>query len=135
MSVLYGKRCPRYETREATAFFEVQHIWEMVLEPGAHPPVDLLPFLKYVPERWAPWKTLCNKTRKMQRALYFGLLAECEERLAKGEENGCFMDEVIKGREQFGLDREMLAWVAQVVLRRCGRRADLFALAGTLGAF
>jgi len=23
---------------------------------GATPPVDLLPFLKYIPERFAPWK-------------------------------------------------------------------------------
>lgn len=118
MSVLYGKRCPRYETHEATAFFEVQHLWEMVHEQGAHPPIDLFPFLKYVPERWARWKTLCNQTRKLQRDLYFGLLDECEERLARGEENGCFMDEVIKGRERFGLDREMLAYAGPLI-RRC----------------
>lgn len=70
MSITYGKRSPRYETRETTAFFHVQHLWEAVLAPGAHPPVDLMPYLKYVPERWAPWKTLCKEIRKLQMGLY-----------------------------------------------------------------
>ncbi|KAJ3721313.1 cytochrome P450 [Lentinula guzmanii] len=107
MSVLYGKRCPRYETREATSFFEAQHLWELALEPGAHPPIDLLPFLRHVPRRWAPWKILCDKTRKAQRELYFGLLDECNQRVQQGDENGCYMEEIIKRQDEFGLDREL----------------------------
>ncbi|KAJ7657112.1 cytochrome P450 [Mycena rosella] len=71
LSDLYGKRAPRYETPETTAFFKAQHEWELVLKPGATPPVDLIPILKYVPERWAKWKRDCTKTRKLQRDLYW----------------------------------------------------------------
>ncbi|KAF7336387.1 Cytochrome p450 [Mycena venus] len=46
LSVLYGKRSPRYETPQTTALFKAQHEWMLVLEPGATPPVDMIPILK-----------------------------------------------------------------------------------------
>ncbi|KAK7052033.1 putative cytochrome P450 [Favolaschia claudopus] len=116
LSVLYGKRAPRYETREATAFFEAQHEWELVLEPGATPPIDLIPILKYVPERWAKWKQDCAKTRKMQRKLYFGLLDEAKERLSQGEENGCFMEEILAKQVELGMDREMTGYLGGILM-------------------
>lgn len=68
-------------------FFFVPHI-------GAHPPVDVLPFLKFLPNSLASWKTLCENTRRMQRKIYFGLLRETEERMSQGHENGCFIEQV-----------------------------------------
>jgi hypothetical protein len=106
LSITYGKRAPRYESYEPTAFFHAQHMWETALAPGSQPPVDFLPILKYVPERWAPWKTLCKEVRKAQRKLYFGLLTECEERVKRGEENGSYMEEVVKRQKEFGMTRE-----------------------------
>ncbi|KAJ7677849.1 cytochrome P450, partial [Mycena polygramma] len=53
LSVLYGKRSPRFETHETVAFYKVEHEWTTLLEPGATPPLDFFPILKYVPERWA----------------------------------------------------------------------------------
>ncbi|KAK0440389.1 uncharacterized protein EV420DRAFT_1133107 [Desarmillaria tabescens] len=52
LSVLYGKRCPRYEFPEAKAFYTVNPLWNHAPEPGAHPPLDLLPFLSYLPGSW-----------------------------------------------------------------------------------
>ncbi len=52
LSVLYGKRCPRYESPEAKAFYTANRLWNHALEPGAHPPLDLLPFLRYLPGSW-----------------------------------------------------------------------------------
>lgn len=94
-----------------TDFFIVQHLWEHALEPGAHPPVDLLPFLNRIPERWAPWKQLCREVRRRQRKLYFGLLEQSENRLHDGNGNGCFMEEVVKTREKYGMDRELSGFV------------------------
>lgn len=50
---------------------------------------------------------LCDKTREAQRKLYFGLLDECLKRVQRGKENGCYMEEVIKRQDEFGLDREL----------------------------
>ncbi|KAK7052015.1 putative cytochrome P450 [Favolaschia claudopus] len=116
LSVLYGKRAPRYESRETTAFFEAQREWHLVLEPGATPPIDLIPILKYVPERWAKWKQDCAKTRQMQRTLYFGLLDETKERLGQGEENGCFMEEILARQVEFGMNREMMGYLGGVLI-------------------
>ncbi|KII85199.1 hypothetical protein PLICRDRAFT_116720 [Plicaturopsis crispa FD-325 SS-3] len=110
LSVLYGKRCPRYDTHEATAFFHSQGLWEHTLEFGVHPPLDLLPILQYVPERFAPWKTLTKEVRKLQRELHLGLLREVEENLTEGAESGCYMEEVMRRREEFRMTREMAAY-------------------------
>ncbi|KAJ7916679.1 cytochrome P450 [Mycena leptocephala] len=116
LSVLYGKRSPRYETPQTTAFFKAQHEWMLVLEPGATPPIDMIPILKYVPERWAKWKRDCAKTRKLQRDLYFGLLDETKERLRKGEENGSYMEEILTRQEEFGMDREITGYLGGVLI-------------------
>ncbi|KAJ7800590.1 cytochrome P450 [Mycena olivaceomarginata] len=103
LSVLYGKRSPRYETPQTTA-------------PVLHPPVDMIPILKYVPERWAKWKRDCAKTRKLQRDLYFGLLDETKERLRRCEENGSYMEEILARQEEFGMDREITGYLGGVLI-------------------
>ncbi|KAK7032180.1 hypothetical protein VNI00_013354 [Paramarasmius palmivorus] len=116
MSVLFGKRCPRYETPESTAFFESMEVWNRCLSPGAVPPVDLLPFLDYIPSRWAWWKGLALETREKQHKLYFGLLDECEQRVARGEENGSYMEGVLVEQKEMGLTREMVGYLGGVLL-------------------
>ncbi|ELU41976.1 cytochrome P450 oxidoreductase, putative [Rhizoctonia solani AG-1 IA] len=110
------ERAPRFETKEVTDFFNAQHSWEEVLEPGAHPPMDLIPILKHVPEALASWKTLCKKTRKLQRDLYFGLLEETERRIANHQENNCFMEQVLARQQEFGMSRELVGYLGGVLL-------------------
>jgi hypothetical protein len=112
LSVTYGKRAPRIQTKEVVDFFNMHPLYEHILMPGSYAPVDQIPILKYVPERWAEWKNACRKVRKMQKDLYFGLLEEVEKRLAdKKEKNGCFMEGVVERAKEFGYDRDMLGSV------------------------
>ena len=109
LSVTYGKRAPRLTTKEVTDFFDMHPHWEHLLFPGSYAPVDFIPLLKYVPARFASWKSVCKMVRKMQRDLYFGLLEEVEQRIAAKEDgNGCFMEDVVKKAEKWGFDREMV---------------------------
>ena len=80
-------------------------MWENLLFPGAFPPVDQVPLLKHVPERFARWKRVCRQVRDLQHDLYFGLLEETEKR---GFENGCFMETIIRRAHEWGLNREMV---------------------------
>lgn len=73
--------------------------------------MDLIPILKRIPERFAPWKAQARHVRDLQRKLYFGLLDECEKRVASGNENGCFMEEVLAKREELELDHELVGYV------------------------
>ncbi|KAJ7445958.1 cytochrome P450 [Mycena galericulata] len=107
LSVLCGKRAPRYETPETTTFFHVTREWELLLEFGATPPVDMIPFLKLVPERWAKWKRDSKNIRALQRALYFGLLDEAAERVRRGDGNGSYIEELIVRQDELGMDKEM----------------------------
>ncbi|KAJ7916802.1 cytochrome P450 [Mycena leptocephala] len=116
LSVLYGKRSPRFETPETVASFKVEHEWVTLLEAGATPPMDFFPILKYVPERFAKWKRDCKNVRKMQRDLYFGLLDDTQERLRRGEGNGSFVEELISRQEELGMDREMTGYLSGILI-------------------
>ncbi|KAK7032159.1 hypothetical protein VNI00_013333 [Paramarasmius palmivorus] len=109
MSILFGKRCPRYESVESEAFFRIADGWNRALSPTV-PPVDLLPFLDYLPEKIAWWNTLANDVRQMQRKLYFGLVDECEARMKRGENNGSFMENLLLRQKELGLDRELVGY-------------------------
>ncbi|KAF7333382.1 putative cytochrome P450 [Mycena venus] len=93
--MLYGKRAPRYETPEISGFFNVLHEFNTILGPGAAPPVDAIPILKFVPERWAKWKRECKRIRNLQRTLYFGMVEETRDRIRRGEGNGSYMEELL----------------------------------------
>jgi len=115
-SVLFGRRAPRIETKEVSETFEITHLWGELLSPGAQPPVDFLPFLKYLPTPLASWKTLCDTMRHLTRKTYFGLLRETEERVARGFENGCFMEQVLARQSEFGMSRELIGSLGGVMI-------------------
>ncbi|KAJ6551143.1 cytochrome P450 [Mycena capillaripes] len=116
LSVLYGKRSPRFETPETVASFEVEHEWVTLLEAGATPPLDFFPILKYVPERWAKWKRDCRNVRTLQRNLYFNLLDDTQERLRQGEGNGSYVEELVERQEELGMDREMTGYLSGILI-------------------
>ncbi|KAL0069940.1 hypothetical protein AAF712_002835 [Marasmius tenuissimus] len=118
MSVAYGKRSPRYETPETKGFFDAETEYNQLAEPGATPPLDFFPFLRYIPE-WtglAGWKKRVRECRQHQRDLFLGLLDETVGRMEKGEENGCHMEEIVRRQVELGLDREMMGYLGGVLL-------------------
>lgn len=107
-TLLYGKRCLQFS--DAETFFEGIDLLFNVMDPGAHPPVELFWPLKYVPyvERlgWAKWKPLCDYTKTLRDGLYFKLLEECEERLKNGTGVGCYIEAVLNNRARLGMTRD-----------------------------
>jgi cytochrome P450 len=72
------------------------------MEPGANPPVDIFPILKYIPTFLAPWK---------QRAIYAGDImdnawtearARVETRRASGVRRDCIIDHLLDDYEKKG---------------------------------
>ncbi|KAF8510750.1 cytochrome P450 [Gautieria morchelliformis] len=116
MTILWGVRCPEYDSPLMTDFYDTLEMWKKVMEPGSHPPLDLLPILKHVPEKWAPWKPLVRQVRYLQRKLYFGLLNQAENRILKDRRNGSYMEALLDRHEQLGLDRELTAYLAAALL-------------------
>ncbi|KAK7681813.1 hypothetical protein QCA50_015160 [Cerrena zonata] len=109
LSAAFGTRCPHFTDSAASEFFSIEREFDTVIAPGTHPPIDLVPLLQYVPERWASWKTICKDLRKRQKGFYYRLLESCERRMNNGRNNGCFLEDVIINKETLGLTREMIA--------------------------
>lgn len=110
LSTTFGTRCPRYEDSLAATFIAIEHDFDDLLAPGAHPPLDVIPLLQYVPERWASWKTLCKNLKKRQKTFYYDLLNACEQRMKNNRANGCFLEDVISNQQSLGLTRDMIAY-------------------------
>jgi hypothetical protein len=105
LSLLYGQRIPRLSTPEIVDLLDsISRIIE-ILEPGSHPPIDLIPVLKMIPERWASWKTEIKSIKLLYNKVYFGLLEKVERRLNQGTSTGCFMEAFIDKAPAIGLDR------------------------------
>ncbi|KIM35572.1 hypothetical protein M413DRAFT_32429 [Hebeloma cylindrosporum] len=116
MSVVYGTRIPRTTTPVAVDFWEFQEKWIDLLAPTSHPPVDMIPILKKVPERFAPWKTICKEVRAGQQKIYTRLLDQVERRMARGDGNGCSMEMVCARAKEWNLDSESLLYFGAVMI-------------------
>ncbi|CAL1702684.1 unnamed protein product [Somion occarium] len=116
LSTVCGFRSPRYADSVASLFFSIQHKWEALIAPGAHPPIDLIPALEYIPGRWASWKTITRDIRKQQRSMYFNLRDDCERRIREGRRNGCFLEDIIDQQEKLGLTRDMVGYLGGVCI-------------------
>ncbi|TFY65568.1 hypothetical protein EVG20_g5519 [Dentipellis fragilis] len=115
-SVLAGVRSPRITSPIVVGFNKFIHKWTGLMEPTAHPPVDVFPILKYVPERWASWKTIARNVRTLQRQLYFGLIESCERRVAADQQNGSFLEDFVANSDKYGIDRETAAYLCGILL-------------------
>ncbi|KAJ7604491.1 cytochrome P450 [Roridomyces roridus] len=100
MSVMHGKRSPRYETPETADFFRLEQEWTTFIAPGATP----------------PWKDTAARIRKMQRGFFFRLLAATEERVQRGEQNGSYMEELLEKRDELRLDTDMTAYLGGTLI-------------------
>lgn len=84
------------------------HKWSIEAEPGAQPPLDLLPFLRYVPEQWASWKTTVRRLRAVQQDIYVSLVRYCEKRIERGDYSGSALEAILPKLEERGIDKPLL---------------------------
>ena len=104
LASVYGQRGARFDSPKIQALYHAQDQFTSILEPGATPPVDAFPFLKSLPEFMASWKTKAKTIQKEQKTLYFSLLRETRDRMAKGSSPDCFMRLLL---EQTQVSQEM----------------------------
>ncbi|KAJ7660066.1 cytochrome P450 [Mycena rosella] len=67
MITVYGHRASALTSRR---FFKMLAQFLHILLPGAYPPIDLLPPLRYLPERWAPWFAVCRRNKSEMAAFH-----------------------------------------------------------------
>jgi Cytochrome P450. len=115
-AILAGIRSPRTTSPILATFINMIEKWSAIIEPGSQPPVDQFPILKYVPTRWAPWKSLCSEIRAVQFDLYDGFIRMCERRIEQDKRNGSLLESVIE-EKKLGIDRALIRCVSQMMSR------------------
>lgn len=99
---VYGVR----GTREVTGrFWTVQDEWAGMLDMGAMPPLDVFPWLKYVPSKvtpWPGWRERGAELSRAQRGYYRDLFEEGKGRVAKGTGRDTFLAGLLERQEKEG---------------------------------
>ena len=80
--------------------------WSKVMQHGNTPPVDVFPFLKWVPEQLlGKWRSRAQDVSNEMNKLYDEWLQHCVDRRRKLGSMDCFMDRLLDQEEKVGLDR------------------------------
>ena len=117
LASVYGQRGRTYDSAKVQALYNVQERFTEILAPGATPPMDAFPFLKYLPDLLSPWRPRAREIRKQQRDLYYNLLHETQQRIADGRSPDCLLKKVIKDQEKSGLDEEHIVYTGGTLVR------------------
>lgn len=117
LASVFGQRGASYESPKVQALYHAQEQFTEILAPGATPPVDPFPFLKYVPKFLAAYKSWAANIRQEQRNLYSNLLNETLARTRKQDKIYCFMDKLLEGKEKSGLDDEQVLYTGGILVR------------------
>ncbi len=117
LAVVYGVRGPTLQNHNVKGFMEVHPQFLDCLDViGSMPPVDLFPFLTYIPERFARWKEYPKQIRRLQEKLYDRVLSTVEKKMVSGHGIGNLMEELVTNGPSTGIPtREHLMYVLQWV--------------------
>ncbi|EXA28458.1 hypothetical protein FOVG_19938 [Fusarium oxysporum f. sp. pisi HDV247] len=118
LSSVFGIRGPTFDHPNIQRLYDVQDQFTAILETGATPPVDIFPFLKYLPTFLAPWRKWALSIRAKQHQLYFELLKNVQDRMQRGIHRICFMDDMLSKskRTKYALDDEHIAYIGGVLM-------------------
>ena len=114
LASVFGQRGANFESPKVQALYHAQEQFTEILAPGATPPVDAFPVLKYLPDVLSPWKARARAIRREQRSLYYGLLNETRERMRTGKYSGCFMEKLLEQQEKSELDEEYIVYTGGI---------------------
>ena len=91
--------------------------WSELLEVGATPPVDILPILKWVPERvFGNWVTRSLNVQKVMDKLYGRMASHVMQRRLNSGSRGSFLDGILDQQEKLNLTRNQVNFFCGAML-------------------
>ncbi|KAL0767012.1 hypothetical protein CaCOL14_010583 [Colletotrichum acutatum] len=116
MSSVFGTRGKDFSDEgKIKKFFECQAEWAGMLDQGAVPPFDVLPFLRYVPDfltPWRGWKLRAADLKLKQNGLYHDLFEEAKARISQGKAGDSFVAGLLRDNEKEGYSNLELEYIA-----------------------
>ncbi|KAF4636549.1 hypothetical protein G7Y89_g1536 [Cudoniella acicularis] len=117
MSLILGIRSPTPQTPHLVELYELMDEWSKVMETGATPPVDIFPFLKWVPESlFGNWITRSRSVGKAMDTLYGRMVSRVLKRREALGSKGSFLDGVLDQNESLNLTRDQLNFLCGVLM-------------------
>ncbi len=103
LATVFGQRAKKYEPGSILdRFFAIQHEWAAILDPGALPPYDIFPFLRYVPDAlmpWKGWRQWGESLRIRQRSLYREFFEIAMRKLEADKSRDCFVSRMLQDQK------------------------------------
>ncbi|KAK1675482.1 cytochrome P450 [Colletotrichum godetiae] len=116
MSSVFGTRGKDFSDEgKIKKFFECQAEWAGMLDQGAVPPFDVLPFLRYVPDSltpWRGWKLRAADLKLKQKGLYHDLFEDAKARIGQGKAEDSFVAGLLRDNEKEGYSDIELEYIA-----------------------
>ncbi|USP74116.1 hypothetical protein yc1106_01390 [Curvularia clavata] len=117
MSIGYGIRTPTVDTKHMVQIGKVMSNTTKLLQPGGLPPLDIFPFLRYVPQRLlGSWRDKIDETHKELNDLHLGHLDLVLERRARKGRVECFADRLIEQQKSLELNRHQQAFMIGILI-------------------
>jgi cytochrome P450 family 619 len=114
----YGFRSPSIEAKHTRTLSDAVELWARINEFGATPPVDIFPFLKFVPERFlGNWRTRAKVVHDALHDLYYSLMSSVIRRRESIGSIGSIMDRLLEGQEKTGLTSHQIAFICGVTIK------------------
>ncbi|KAG8954824.1 hypothetical protein FRC03_011345 [Tulasnella sp. 419] len=108
-SIVGGVRVQHVNSDLCIKYFELLRMVAAISEPGNAPPVELLPILNYVPDMFVRnWKARCAMIDNKFQGILSSMVDSSEKRLKEGCPNDCFIEMMMRNRDEWDLDRETI---------------------------
>ncbi|KAF2266042.1 cytochrome P450 [Lojkania enalia] len=119
LASVYEQRGKVHRGERTEQFYAVQDEWAAVLDPGAMPPYDIFPVLRYVPDAWTPWRGWRKRADDLgnkQGGLYRELFQEAKVRVRNGQGSTTFAATLLANQEKEGYSDAELEYIAGFML-------------------
>ncbi|KAF8813990.1 putative cytochrome P450 monooxygenase [Phlegmacium glaucopus] len=115
-SLVYGKRFPEFKHTEAEVYFKAVKLAYELNDTAKFPPVEIMPWIQYIPCRLAPWTTHLDLMKRVRNRLFDSLLDECDQAVKVGRGTGCYIEKVLDRQEELGLSRKDISFLGATLM-------------------
>ncbi|KAF4552552.1 Cytochrome P450-like protein 10 [Elsinoe fawcettii] len=112
LASVFGLRGASFESLRVKALYHVQDQQTRINEIGGAPAVDALPILKWLPDRFVPWRVWAKSIHREYRSMLFALVEDSIQNSKKPDAPDCFLAKMLREQEKNKLDEEHAAYLA-----------------------
>ncbi|VUC26552.1 unnamed protein product [Clonostachys rosea] len=99
-AMVFGQRGATWDSFFGRCVYDAMDSYSESLEPGANPPVDEFPFLKYLPDFMSPWRQRARHSYEAMDSTWAQARSFLDKRRATGERRVCIADSLLDDPKQ-----------------------------------